>query len=250
MGQSMAARQINAFYSRTQILHDVSLAMNANAVTAIIGPTGCGKSTFLRCLNRMHETVAGARMTGRVVLGSTDLYAMDAVEVRRTVGMVFDRPNPFPTLSIFDNVAAGLRLNGIRQKDLLIERVQAVLSMTALWDEVKDRLEKPAIHLQSGQQQRLCLARALALEPAVVLLDEPASTLDPSSTLQLEELIEQLKDRYTVVLVTHNLQQAARVADTTAFFLDGHLIETGRTIDIFTNPSDTRTEDYITGRRS
>ncbi|MCY0875925.1 MAG: phosphate ABC transporter ATP-binding protein [Firmicutes bacterium] len=246
----MAARQINAFYSRTQILHDVSLAMNANAVTAIIGPTGCGKSTFLRCLNRMHETVAGARMTGRVVLGSTDLYAMDAVEVRRTVGMVFDRPNPFPTLSIFDNVAAGLRLNGIRQKDLLIERVQAVLSMTALWDEVKDRLEKPAIHLQSGQQQRLCLARALALEPAVVLLDEPASTLDPSSTLQLEELIEQLKDRYTVVLVTHNLQQAARVADTTAFFLDGHLIETGRTIDIFTNPSDTRTEDYITGRRS
>lgn len=248
MGQTIETKKLSAYYGREQILFDVSLRIGANGVTAIIGPTGCGKSTFVRCLNRMHETVKGARMSGRVLLGTADVYDMDPVVVRRSIGMVFQRPNPFPTLSIFDNVAAGLRLNGVRNKAALMERVEQSLQRAALWEEVKDRLVKPAVQLSGGQQQRLCLARALAVEPAVILMDEPTAALDPRSTLRIEELIEQLKSRYTIVLVTHNLQQAARVADTTAFFLAGELIENGRTIDMFTNPTDKRTEDYITGR--
>jgi phosphate transport system ATP-binding protein len=226
------------------------MEMQANGVTAIIGPSGCGKSTFIRCLNRMHETVPGARVSGTVRLGGLEVYnGTPAVEIRRRVGMVFQKPNPFPTMSIFDNVAAGLKLNGFRHRRELDAIVERSLRRASLWDEVKDQLRKQSgASLSGGQQQRLCIARALAVEPEVLLMDEPASALDPISTGKIEELIFQLKQQYTIVIVTHNMQQAARVADFTAFFLLGRLIEFGVTHKIFTTPSDQRTEDYITGR--
>jgi phosphate transport system ATP-binding protein len=220
-------------------------------VTAIIGPSGCGKSTYIRCLNRMHETLPDARVSGRVKVGDLDVYdsATAAVDVRRRIGMVFQKPNPFPTMSIYDNVAAGLKLNGFRKRGELDEIVEQSLQLAALWEEVRDVLKKKSgASLSGGQQQRLCIARALAVAPEVLLMDEPASALDPISTGKIEELIFQLKERYTVVIVTHNMQQAARVADYTGFFLMGSLIEFDKTQKIFTTPSDQRTEDYITGR--
>lgn len=244
----MRTRGLSAFYGKLQVLRDVSLTMNENRVTAVIGPPGCGKSTFVRCLNRMHEILPGARMEGAVELGGQDVYKLDAIDVRRTIGMVFQRPNPFPTMSIFDNVAAGLRLNGVHNRPRIAEQVERSLHLANLWEDVKDRLQLSSAGLARGQQQRLCIARALAIEPSVLLMDEPTSTLDPISTLRIEELIEQIKSRYTIVIVTHNLQQAARVANDTAFFLDGELIEHGSTSEIFTNPGDKRTEDYVTGR--
>jgi phosphate transport system ATP-binding protein len=222
----------------------------ANHATAIIGPSGCGKSTYVRCLNRMHETVPGARAEGKVRIGELNIYnGTSATQVRRRVGMVFQKPNPFPTMSIYDNVAAGLKLNGFRDRVRLDEIVERSLQQAALWDEVKDHLRKKSgASLSGGQQQRLCIARALAVQPEVLLMDEPASALDPISTGKIEELIFQLKENYTIVIVTHNMQQASRVAEFTGFFLLGELIEFDKTEKIFTNPSDKRTEDYITGR--
>src|SRR5436853_58532 len=222
----------------------------ANHATAIIGPSGCGKSTFVRCLNRMHETIPEAHATGRVRIGDLDVYnGTSAVQIRRRIGMVFQKPNPFPTMSIYDNVAAGLKLNGFRKRRELDEIVERSLQQAALWEEVKDELKKKSgISLSGGQQQRLCIARALAVQPEIMLMDEPASALDPISTAKIEDLIFQLKQDYTIVIVTHNMQQAARVADSTGFFLMGKLIEFDKTEKMFTNPSDKRTEDYVTGR--
>lgn len=248
MGKSITVENLRAWYGPQLTLKGITMNLDANQATAIIGPSGCGKSTFIRCLNRLHETTTGARVEGRLQLGEEDLYTLDAVDVRRMVGMVFQRANPFPTMSIFENIATGLRLGGIRARGEVAERVERSLQMAALWDEVKDRLHSPATALSGGQQQRLCIARALAVEPEVLLMDEPASALDPASTLRVEELVEQLKNSYTIVIVTHNMQQAARVADKTAFFLNGELVEVGETTSIFTNPEDKRTEDYITGR--
>lgn len=248
MGKTITIDGLKAWYGDQLTLKGISMELEANMATAIIGPSGCGKSTFIRCLNRLHETAPSARVDGSVRLADQDLYQMDPVDVRRTIGMVFQKPNPFPTMSIFDNVAVGLRLAGIRSKYEIQSRVEKSLQMSALWDEVKDRLQRPATALSGGQQQRLCIARALAVEPDVLLMDEPASALDPISTLRVEELVEQLKTSYTIVIVTHNMQQAARVADKTAFFLNGELVEFADTSTIFTNPSDKRTEDYITGR--
>jgi phosphate transport system ATP-binding protein len=251
MGMQITVGKLNAWFGKTQALHDVTMEIPANQVTAIIGPSGCGKSTFVRCLNRMHETVPEARVKGSVRIGNLDVYApaMSAVEVRRRVGMVFQKPNPFPTMSIYDNVAAGLKLNGFHSRREMDETVEHALHMAALWDEVKDQLRKQSgASLSGGQQQRLCIARALAVQPEVLLMDEPASALDPISTSKIEDLIFQLKASYTIVIVTHNMQQAARVADGTGFFLLGRLIEYDRTEKIFTTPSDKRTEDYITGR--
>jgi phosphate transport system ATP-binding protein len=224
--------------------------MPANNATALIGPSGCGKSTFVRCLNRMHETNPVARVTGKVMIADMDIYGdLSAVEVRRRVGMVFQRPNPFPTMSIYDNVASGLRLNGFKNRRTLDDIVERSLKDAALFDEVKDDLKKKSgASLSGGQQQRLCIARALAVDPEVLLMDEPASALDPVSTAKIEDLIFQLKSQYTIVIVTHNMQQAARVAENTGFFLSGKMIEFDATHKIFTNPSDKRTEDYITGR--
>ncbi|WP_368780958.1 phosphate ABC transporter ATP-binding protein PstB [Alicyclobacillus fastidiosus] len=248
MGKSMTIQNLHAWYGVQHTLKDINIQLDAKMATAIIGPSGCGKSTFIRCLNRMHETAPYAKVQGEVKLGDEDIYALDPVDVRRVVGMVFQKPNPFPTMSIFDNVAVGLRLGGVKRQTELRERVEQSLQMAALWDEVKDRLNKPATALSGGQQQRLCIARALAVEPDVLLMDEPASALDPISTMRVEELVQQLKGDYTVVIVTHNMQQAARIADKTAFFLQGELIEFGDTTTIFTKPTDSRTEDYITGR--
>lgn len=250
MGVELQVEDLNAWYEDRHVLHGITLRLPANQATALIGPSGCGKSTFVRCLNRMHETSPGARATGRVGLGTLDIYRdCQPVEVRRRVGMVFQRPNPFPTMSIFDNVAAGLRLNGVRDKRLLAEVVERSLKQAALWDEVKDQLYgKSAASFSLGQQQRVCIARALAVEPEVLLMDEPASALDPVSTAKIEDLIFQLKSLYTIVLVTHNMQQAARVAEQTGFFLDGRLVEFGATQSMFMRPKDKRTEDYITGR--
>jgi len=251
MGVGVQVEQLNAWFGATQALYDIAMQVPANHATAIIGPSGCGKSTFIRCLNRMHETVRDARLEGRVRIGSMEVYAngTSAVEVRRRVGMVFQKPNPFPTMSIYDNVAAGLKLNGFHNRRVLDEVVERSLHMAALWDEVKDVLKKQSgASLSGGQQQRLCIARALAVQPEVMLMDEPASALDPISTSKIEELIFQLKEQYTIVIVTHNMQQAARVAEYTGFFLMGKLIEFDKTEKIFTNPSDKRTEDYITGR--
>jgi phosphate transport system ATP-binding protein len=241
---------LHAYYGRTEAVRDLSIAIKANQITAIIGPSGCGKSTLLRCLNRMHEVVPGARVEGRVHLDGEDIYApqVDPVAIRRRVGMVFQRPTPFPTMSIYDNVAAGLRLNGVRDRRRLDEVVERSLRQAALWDEVKDALGKPGTSLSGGQQQRLCIARALAVEPEVLLMDEPASALDPASTLKIEELARTLRETLTIVIVTHNMQQAARVSDSTAFMLAGELVEHGPTAEIFTRPKDQRTEDYITGR--
>lgn len=240
--------QLNAFYGSEHSLKDINIDLKLDEVVAIIGPSGCGKSTFIRCLNRLHETIKGARVTGQVKLGNEDIYKMDPVELRRKIGMVFQKPNPFPTMSVFDNVAAGLRLNGLRSKSEIMERVEKSLRMAALWDEVKDRLHSSGTSLSGGQQQRLCIARTLAIEPQVILMDEPASALDPISTLRIEELISELKRGYCIIIVTHNMQQAARVSDNTAFFLNGELVEFGSTEEMFTNPRDKRTEDYITGR--
>ncbi|GLV13880.1 phosphate import ATP-binding protein PstB [Alicyclobacillus hesperidum] len=248
MGKSMSVRNLNAWYGTQHALKNINIELAAKMATAIIGPSGCGKSTFIRCLNRMHETSPYAKVEGDILLGGDNLCDLDPVDVRRVVGMVFQKPNPFPTMSIFDNIAIGLRLGGIRKPTELRERVERSLRMAALWDEVKDRLNKPATALSGGQQQRLCIARALAVEPDVLLMDEPASALDPISTMRIEELVEQLKADYTVVIVTHNMQQAARIADRTAFFLNGELIEFGETSALFTKPHDKRTEDYITGR--
>jgi phosphate transport system ATP-binding protein len=246
---AITLRDVHAYYGETHAVRGVSLDYAANRVTAMIGPSGCGKSTLLRCINRMHEEIAGAYATGSIELEGIDLYdrAVDTTSVRRAIGMVFQKPNPFPTMSIFDNVAAGLRLTGRKGSDLS-QRVEHSLRGAGLWEEVKDRLGKPGVSLSGGQQQRLCIARAIAVEPEVILMDEPCSALDPIATLKVEELIAELKERYTIVIVTHNMQQAARVADTTAFMLDGEVVEHGETGIIFTNPDDPRTEQYVTGK--
>jgi phosphate transport system ATP-binding protein len=244
----LTVEHLNAWYRSNHALHDVSLVVPPRSVTAAIGPSGCGKSTFLRCLNRMHELVPGARAEGRLLLDGQDLLGreVDPVVLRRRVGMVFQRPNPFPTMSVRDNVAAGLKLNGAKgSHDEIVERT---LRQAALWDEVKDRLDASALSLSGGQQQRLCIARALAVEPEVLLMDEPASALDPIATAKIEDLIHELKVKYTIVIVTHNMQQAARVSDQTAFFYMGDLVEVGPTERIFTNPDQQRTEDYVTGK--
>jgi phosphate transport system ATP-binding protein len=245
----MAAKNLNFFYGAFRALQDISLDLPANQVTALIGPSGCGKSTFLRCLNRMNDLIPGTRVEGEIQLDGQDIYAaaLDVVALRRRVGMVFQKPNPFPK-SIFDNVAYGLRVNGVKDKDLLVERVEFGLKQAALWDEVQDRLQGSALGLSGGQQQRLCIARALAVEPEVILMDEPASALDPIATQKIEELIQELKKNYTIVIVTHNMQQAARVSDITAFFYLGKLVEVEQTETLFTRPKLGQTEDYITGR--
>ena len=246
---------VNAYYHAFRAVRDVSLRIRPRAVTALIGPSGCGKSTLLRVVNRMHETIAGARVDGAVHLDGIDVYdpAISPVRVRRTIGMVFQKPNPFPAMSIKDNVSAGLRLAGERSKSVLDGKVEDCLRRAALWDEVKDKLKQPGTSLSGGQQQRLCIARAIATEPEVVLMDEPCSALDPRATLQIEELMADLKERYTIVIVTHNMQQAARASDDTAFFnmgddRAGYLVETGSTAQIFSNPHERLTEDYVSGR--
>jgi phosphate transport system ATP-binding protein len=245
----MRTEELRAWHGSTEVLHGISLPIAEKRVTAVIGPSGCGKSTFIRCLNRMHEVVPGARATGRVLFDDQDIYdrRVDPVRVRRRIGMVFQKPNPFPTMSIRDNVLAGLRLNGLDEEDPdgLVENA---LRQVALWDEVKDRLGKPGAGLSGGQQQRLCIARSLALEPEVLLMDEPCSALDPIATARVEELIHELRRNYTIVIVTHNMQQAARVADFTVLFYLGGVVEYDRTDVIFTRPKEARTEDYITGR--
>ena len=242
---------LNAWFRSNHVLHDVSLTARPGSVTAIIGPSGCGKSTLIRCLNRMHEEVRGARVEGKVLFDGTDIYGtdVDPVAVRRRIGMVFQRPNPFPTMSILDNATAGLRLSGERiPRAKMAELGERALLAAGLWDEVKNRLDEPGGRLSGGQQQRLCIARALAVEPEVILLDEPASALDPASTLRIEELVGGLKERYTIVIVTHNMQQAARVSDWTLFMPFGEVVEFGPTEKVFTTPDDKRTEDYVTGR--
>ncbi len=247
---ALTIRNLTVSFGAHRVLNGVSLDIAARAVTAIIGPSGCGKSTFLRALNRLHELVPEARMEGDIRLFGEDIYgaAVEPVVVRRRVGMVFQKSNPFPTMSIADNVTVGLRLNGLRNRPLLAERTEQSLRMAALWDEVKDRLSAPAISLSGGQQQRLCIARALAVQPEVLLMDEPASALDPLATAKIEDLILELKRDFTIVIVTHNMQQAARISDLTAFFYLGELVEYGATTRIFTNPAKKQTEDYVTGR--
>ncbi len=241
---------LNAWFGAKQALKDIPVSIKANAVTAIIGPSGCGKSTFIRCLNRMHELVPGAKMSGQVLLDGKNIYAsdVDPVMIRRRVGMVFQKPNPFPTMSIYDNVAAGLKLTGMRKGKNLDEVVQRSLEQATLWEEVKDDLRKPGTSISGGQQQRLCIARAVALQPEVILMDEPCSALDPIATAKIEELVVQLKSQYTVVIVTHNMQQAARVSDFTAFMYLGQLVEFGDTTGVFENPRSELTEKYITGK--
>jgi len=244
----MEARDLYAGYGQGDSIRAVNLPIYDRCITAIIGPSGCGKSTFIRCLNRMHESLPGATCRGSITLSGRDIFSLDPVVLRRQVGMVFQRPNPFPSMSIGQNVAAGLSLNGVRDKTVLAEAVERSLRQAALWDEVKDRLARPATSLSGGQQQRLCIARALAVEPKVLLLDEPCSALDPIATARIEELLLELKKQVTIVIVTHNMQQAARVSDRTAFMLLGDLVEFGPTDAIFTNPKDSRTQDYVTGR--
>ncbi|HEY6351104.1 MAG TPA: phosphate ABC transporter ATP-binding protein PstB [Candidatus Angelobacter sp.] len=251
MGVGIHVRNLNAWFGAKQALYDINMEIPANQATAIIGPSGCGKSTFVRCVNRMHETIPDARVDGKIQVGVADVYGrgVSPVSIRRRIGMVFQKPNPFPTMSIYDNVASGLKLNGFHNRRELDEIVEHSLQHAALWEEVKDDLKKKSgISLSGGQQQRLCIARALAVQPEIMLMDEPASALDPISTAKIEDLIFQLKQEYTIVIVTHNMQQAARVADFTGFFLMGKLIEFDKTEKMFTNPTDKRTEDYITGR--
>jgi phosphate transport system ATP-binding protein len=252
-GRRVTVKDLNAYYGKIHAVKDVSLSFEPNKATAIIGPSGCGKSTTVRCINRMHEEIPDAYARGTITLDDQDICAadVDVVSVRRAIGMVFQKPNPFPTMSIFDNVAAGLRLTGTKSANLH-DRVEGALRRAGLWDEVKDRLKAAGIGLSGGQQQRLCIARTIAVEPEVILMDEPASALDPKATLKIEELVDTLKERYTIVIVTHNMQQAARVADYTAFMLGeggpGSLVEYGETDKMFTNPHDTRTEQYISGK--
>ncbi|HMC03962.1 MAG TPA: phosphate ABC transporter ATP-binding protein PstB [Actinomycetota bacterium] len=256
MAASFEIANLSAWYGNRLAIEDMSLSVEPNQVTALIGPSGCGKSTLVRCLNRLHELIPGARAEGKVVLDGENIYddGVDPVAVRRAVGMVFQRPNPFPTMSILDNTIAGFKLNGRKPKAELLDIVQRALTAAGLWDEVKDRLDAPATGLSGGQQQRLCIARAIAVQPEILLMDEPCSALDPVATLRIEDLIMELRERYTIVLVTHNMQQAARVADRTAFLLaelagdPGRIIEIGPTKKIFTQPEDKRTEGYITGR--
>jgi phosphate transport system ATP-binding protein len=245
----VTAQNVHFFYGDFEALKDISLDFETHQVTALIGPSGCGKSTFLRCLNRMNDLIPGTRVEGKIILDGQDIYApnLDVVQLRGRVGMVFQKPNPFPK-SIFDNVAYGLRVNGMSNKGIVAERVETSLQQAAIWDEVKDRLQDSALGLSGGQQQRLCIARALAVEPEVVLMDEPCSALDPIATQKIEELIHSLKEKYTIIIVTHNMQQAARVSDMTAFFYIGQLIEVSDTDTIFTRPKFKQTEDYITGR--
>jgi phosphate transport system ATP-binding protein len=248
---SIHVEKLNAWFGPKQALYNIAMEIPAKKATAIIGPSGCGKSTFVRCLNRMHETLPDARVEGTITIGDLDVYGkgVSPVWIRRRVGMVFQKPNPFPTMTIYDNVAAGLKLNGFHNRRELDNVVERSLKQSALWEEVKDDLKKKSgASLSGGQQQRLCIARALAVEPEVLLMDEPASALDPISTAKIEDLIFELKKEYTVVIVTHNMQQAARVADFTAFFLMGNMVELDKTETMFTKPSDKRTEDYITGR--
>lgn len=255
-GKSIDAKNVSAWFKNHKAIENVSLFVEPNTITALIGPSGCGKSTFLRTLNRMHEVVPGARMDGSIALDGVDIYGhgVSVTSVRRSIGMVFQRPNPFPTMSIRDNVASGLKLNGMRNKNDIDEIVERSLKHANLWEEVKNRLDAPGAGLSGGQQQRLCIARAIAVDPDVILMDEPCSALDPISTLKVEDLMVELKSRFTVVVVTHNMQQAARVSDTTAFFnVDGvgepgRLVEVGQTSEVFTQPKDSRTEAYITGR--
>lgn len=249
---SIQVQQLNAWYGKNQALHDITLSFEGLGATALIGPSGCGKSTFVRCLNRMHEEIPDARVTGEVLVDGVNIYAraIRPMYVRQHIGMVFQQPNPLPTRSIWENVAIGPRLNGTASGKALQELVERSLRQAALWDEVKDRLNASPTELSGGQQQRLCIARAMALEPKIVLMDEPASALDPAATFQVEELIRELKSSYTVIIVTHNMQQAGRVAEKTAFFLQGRVIEVGETRQIFTHPRQKETEDYVSGRFS
>ncbi|MBK0371087.1 phosphate ABC transporter ATP-binding protein PstB [Flavobacterium agrisoli] len=242
-------KNVNFFYGENHALHDISLAMKANTITALIGPSGCGKSTYLRLLNRMNDLIDGTRLEGEILIDGENIYDKNtnAYDLRKNVGMVFQKPNPFPK-SIFENVAYGLKVNGITDKAVIEERVHTSIQQVALWDEVKDKLKKSAFELSGGQQQRLCIARALAVQPSVLLMDEPTSALDPISTSKIEELLFELKNKYTIVIVTHNMQQAARASDNTAFFYMGRLIEMDKTKTIFTKPNQKQTEDYITGR--
>ncbi|GAA3131000.1 phosphate ABC transporter ATP-binding protein PstB [Streptosporangium carneum] len=256
MSQQIQVSGLDAYYGKHKAIEDISMTIDPQSITAFIGPSGCGKSTFLRTLNRMHEVIPGARVEGKVLLDGEDLYAADVepVSVRRMIGMVFQRPNPFPTMSIYENVAAGLRLNGRYAKSEVDGIVEDSLKGSNLWNEVKDRLNKPGAGLSGGQQQRLCIARAIAVKPEVLLMDEPCSALDPISTLAIEDLMAELKSKFTIIIVTHNMQQAARVSDRTAFFnlagqgQPGRVIEMDDTSRIFTNPAQKATEDYITGR--
>ncbi|MEV4659144.1 phosphate ABC transporter ATP-binding protein PstB [Micromonospora sp. NPDC049301] len=256
MAKRIEASNVTAYYGAFKAIENINLTVEPKTVTALIGPSGCGKSTFLRSINRMHEVLPGARVEGSLTIDDQDIYHrdVDVTAVRRTIGMVFQRPNPFPTMSIFENVVAGLKLNGVRRKSILEDAAEKALRSANLWDEVKDRLGKPGAGLSGGQQQRLCIARTIAVEPQVVLMDEPCSALDPISTLAIEDLMFQLKDKFTIIIVTHNMQQAARVSDRTAFFSiektgdPGRLIEYDNTQKIFSNPSVKKTEDYITGR--
>lgn len=247
--KKVVASNVDFYYGSHQALHDISLEMPENCVTALIGPSGCGKSTFLRCLNRMNDMIDETTLTGQILLDGIDIYQRrtDVVELRKRVGMVFQKSNPFPK-SIYENVAYGPRVAGVKKRSVLDEIVEKCLHQAALWDEVENRLNDSALQLSGGQQQRLCIARALATNPAVLLMDEPASALDPKSTAAIEDLIFELKSEYTIIIVTHNMQQAARVSDQTAFFYEGHLVEVGATTDMFTNPQEKKTEDYITGR--
>src|SRR5690242_12248438 len=250
MAKRIEVSGLNVYYGDFKAVEDVSMTIEPRSVTAFIGPSGCGKSTYLRTLNRMHEVIPGARVEGKVLLDQQDLYAtgVDPVAVRRVVGMVFQRPNPFPTMSIFDNVASGLKLNGVKDKKKLAEVVESSLQGANLWNEVKDRLDKPGAGLSGGQQQRLCIARAIAVQPEVILMDEPCSALDPVATARIEDLIDELRESYAIVIVTHSMHQAARVSQRTAYFHLGELIEVGDTDRVFTNPRHRLTEDYITGR--
>jgi phosphate transport system ATP-binding protein len=248
-GHSVTLSGLHAYYGDHHVLRGLDIEFPGNEVTAIIGPSGCGKSTVIRCINRMHEEIPGARAEGSVTLDGLDVYGegVDVTAVRRLIGMVFQKPNPFPTMSVFDNVAAGLRLTGTRGIDVR-ERVHSALRAVGLWEEVSGRLDKAGTSLSGGQQQRLCIARAIAVEPGVILMDEPCSALDPVATLRIEELIDELKEQYTIVIVTHNMQQAARVSDSTVFMLDGELIEHSPTTELFSTPKDERTERYVTGK--
>ena len=248
MADGILVKQLNAWFGAAHVLKDIDLSVTPGGLTAIIGPSGCGKSTFVRCLNRMHEVIPGARATGTVLLEGDDLYAQDPVVIRRRVGMVFQKANPYPTVSVFDYAVAGIRLAGVRNRARLQEAAERALRQAALWDEVKDQLGRSGASLSGGQQQRLCIARALAVEPSVLLMDEPCSALDPIATAKIEELMLDLRRHLTIVIVTHNMQQAARVSEWTAFFLMGELIEMGVTKELFTTPRDSRTEAYITGR--